>query len=87
MNRGEIRSLAVEIVDLIHGYTLEFSNTPEQHEREYDRVEEKLTVLATCDKRSPFDHRWVCQLPWGHDGHHSGKSPTTGRTLTWMVER
>lgn len=36
------RSMAVEIVDAIHGYTMEFSSTPASHEAKYDRVERML---------------------------------------------
>lgn len=41
------RSLAVEIVDFIHGHTMEFSNSPNAHEREYDWVERRLRGEVT----------------------------------------
>lgn len=34
---GKCRELAVEIVDMIHGYTCEFPSQPLQHQVEYDR--------------------------------------------------
>jgi len=42
VTEGEIRSLAVEVVDLVHGYTYEFSNQQETHLQEYDDVEDLL---------------------------------------------
>jgi hypothetical protein len=42
MSLGGIRDLAVELVDFIHGYTVEFSSSPERHAAEYDWVEERL---------------------------------------------
>lgn len=39
---ADIRSLAVEIVDNIHGYTLEFSSSPNSHRAQYDWVEDRL---------------------------------------------
>lgn len=44
MNSGQIRDLAVELVDFVHGYTVEFSSSPERHAQEYDWVEERLTT-------------------------------------------
>lgn len=39
---GDIRSLAVEIVDYLAGHTIEFSNQPAVHEHDYDWVEQRL---------------------------------------------
>ena len=44
MSDGDIRSLAVEIVDYVHGYTYEFSNQQATHLSDYDWVEERLEV-------------------------------------------
>ncbi len=38
-SKVDARSLAVEIVDMVHGYTVEFSNQPEAHLTEYDTAE------------------------------------------------
>lgn len=44
----DVRSLAVEIVDMAHGYTMEFSGSPSGHEAEYDFAEERIArVVAT----------------------------------------
>lgn len=43
MTPGEIRSLAVEIVDAIHGHTVEFSNAPNSHNLDYDQIEGIIT--------------------------------------------
>jgi hypothetical protein len=42
LTEGDIRSLAVEEVDRLHRYTMEFSSCPEAHAVEYD--EEELTI-------------------------------------------
>lgn len=39
---GDLRSLAVEIVDVVRGHTVEFSNQPEVHLLDYDMVERIL---------------------------------------------
>jgi len=39
---GDLRSLAVEIVDAIKGHTIEFSNQPGVHAHDYDIVESLL---------------------------------------------
>lgn len=46
VTEGKLRDLAVEIVDSVLGYTLEFSNSPNSHEHDYDWVQEKLTELV-----------------------------------------
>lgn len=40
------RSLAVELVDGIKEYTMEFSASPGAHRAEYDLVEQKLSEFA-----------------------------------------
>lgn len=40
------RSLAVELVDGIKEYTMEFSASPRAHRAEYDFVEQKLSEFA-----------------------------------------
>lgn len=42
MTEGELRSEAVRIVDERHGFTYEFSNTPQMHLAEYDEEEQRL---------------------------------------------
>ena len=37
-----IRRAAVGVVDIAHGYTCEFSATPEQHKRDYDVAEQVI---------------------------------------------
>ena len=49
MSEEEIRALAVEIVDGVHGYTLEFSNSPERHAHDYDWVEERLQAALASE--------------------------------------
>lgn len=41
-SEGDLRSLAVEIVDAIYGYTVEYSNQPGVHAGDYDMVERIL---------------------------------------------
>lgn len=45
MNEGEIRSAAVATVDRRHGYTYEFSSSPEAHLQEYDDEERVCRLL------------------------------------------
>lgn len=59
---GERRSLAVEIVDAVHGYTYEFSSAPAAHLDDYDRVEGilrhkvgVLTVTPVSEPAQPTD--------------------------------
>lgn len=40
--QGRIRSQAVENVDARHGYTYEFSSSPNAHLQEYDDEEQRL---------------------------------------------
>lgn len=48
----DLRSLAVEIVDGVRGYTYEFSRHPSAHAADYDLVEEKLrAALSSRAKR------------------------------------
>lgn len=44
MEHDDIRARAVEIVDARHGYTYEFSSSPEAHLREYADEYERLRV-------------------------------------------
>lgn len=53
MSEGEIRSLAVELVDFVHGYTVEFSNQRSRHLGDYDWVEERLTRALTEEEAAP----------------------------------
>lgn len=39
---GDLRSLAVEIVDALRGHTIEYSNQPGVHQLDYDAVERIL---------------------------------------------
>lgn len=47
----DLREIAVEIVDAIHGYTYEFSHQQEQHISEYDLAEEVLKRICANDPR------------------------------------
>lgn len=46
---SDIRDLAVAMVDATHGYTIEFSNSPEAHAAEYDELERLLRNTAPGD--------------------------------------
>jgi hypothetical protein len=70
MTPGEIRSEAVRVVDKHYGWTLEFSNTPGMHAREYDEAEAILlrggVVCPDCDRGviAPHEVCTHCQLSW-----------------------
>lgn len=50
--RFELRVAAVQIVDMLRGYTFEFSATPDEHLAEYDRVEQHLRDLAEGSEKA-----------------------------------
>jgi hypothetical protein len=48
--QADIRGLAVELVDGIHGYTMEYAPDPRQHRALYDWAEEKLHAALEGSK-------------------------------------
>lgn len=58
------RSLAVEVVDALHGYTVEFSNAPNGHAADYDRVEGILRREMPELDRSSENVRKVINDVW-----------------------
>lgn len=45
------RDQAVQEVDQLHGYTVEFSSSPERHREEYDEAEERILEAAHAPTR------------------------------------
>lgn len=58
------RSLAVEVVDALHGYTIEFSNAPNGHAADYDTVEGILRREMPELDRSSENVRKVINDAW-----------------------
>lgn len=64
------RSLAVEVVDAIHGYTFEYSHQPQAHLDEYNLVESILgrAALAAALAGAAEPSAWIVTAKgWGEE--------------------
>lgn len=88
LDQGTARSLAVEIVDAVHGYTYEYAGSPAAHQADYDQVEEILTN-ATRQPGDVFDlvrqERVRAHAKHGNTSMESS-SPDTYRRLSILAE-